>query len=361
MGPDKKLACSPLIGDYNIITDIILERCLNYKTMPCPPMTKRTLEIGSRYSPDMICTPYKIIMGNFIEAAEQGANVFIMPGVGCRLGYYDILHKQTLSDMGYECEMIALFDYIPNTNRLFNVLNSINPDLTSEMFSDIFETIVKITVDMDNLADFMRRNMAFEINKGEYEKIYRAYLKEVKVAKSAVEAEIFGLKCKEKMEAVEISKPDKPIRIGIIGEIYMVIEPFSNCHLEKWLAKQGVEIIRTGDLSGMAVSIFTVEEQIKNSGGYVKYNIGGTANDVICGAYEMMKGKMGEIDGIIHVKPSACSPEITAMTILQNMSKDFNVPVMYLTFDTESSEAGLHTRLEAFYDMLTMKKELKQK
>jgi len=356
----EKIACTPTIGDYHILTDMLMERCLNYKTMLCPPMTKRTLEIGSRHSPDMICTPFKITLGNFIEAAERGANVFVMPGAGCRLGFYDILQEQILRDLGYECEMFPLFDYIPTTSRLFKGLKEANPDLTLEKFNSVFEIVVRITIDMDNLADFMRRNMAFEIKKGELENYYKKYLNEVKTSQSVSEAESVYIKYKEKMESVEINKPERPIRIGIIGEIYVVVEPFSNCNIEKWLAAHDVEIIRPFDLSQMAVAVFTVDEQIKNSGGYVDYNIGSTANDAIAQAYEMMSSESNEVDGIIHIKPSACSPEITAMSILQNMSGDFGVPVMYLTFDTESSETGVHTRLEAFHDMIVMK-GLKQK
>jgi predicted nucleotide-binding protein (sugar kinase/HSP70/actin superfamily) len=199
--------------------------------------------------------------------------------------------------------------------------------------------------------------MAFEVNKGEYDRLYKAYLAEVSGAQCADEAETIGARYREKIEAVDINKPDRPMRIGIIGEIYLVVEPFSNCYMEKWLANHGVEIIRPFDLSRMAVAIFTVDEQIKNSGGYVDYNIGSTANDAVCSAYQMMSGGINQVDGIIHIKPSACSPEITAMTILQNMSSDFNVPVMYLTFDTETSEAGLHTRLEAFCDMIHLRTE----
>ena len=350
---NEKIACAPQMGDYYILSDILLQRCLNYKTMRCPPMTKRTLEIGSRHSPDMICTPFKTTLGNFIEAAEQGANVFLMPGVGCRLGFYDILQKQILDDLGYDCEMITLFEYIPTVKRLFASLSSINPDLTQEKFDSVFEIVVKITVDMDNLARFMRQNIAFEITKGEFEKCYQSYLQEVKTAETVTEATAIGEKYKTIMESIAINKPQRPIRIGIIGEIYIVVEPFSNCNIEKWLAENEVEIIRNFDLSQMAVAIFTVDEQVKNSGGYVDYNIGSTANDAIAQAYEMIQDG---IDGIIHVKPSSCSPEITAMSILQNMSKDFNVPFMYMTFDTETSEAGVHTRLEAFHDMIVMKR-----
>ena len=45
------------------------------------------------------------------------------------------------------------------------------------------------------------------------------------------------------------------------------------------------------------------------------------------------------------------------MPVLQSISEDFRVPILYLTYDSQTSDTGLDTRLEAFYDMLAMKKE----
>ena len=45
------------------------------------------------------------------------------------------------------------------------------------------------------------------------------------------------------------------------------------------------------------------------------------------------------------------------MPILQKISEEKNVPIMYLTFDSQTSQTGIKTRLEAFYDMLVMKRE----
>ena len=37
-----------------------------------PPMSaKKTLELGTKYSPDSICLPYKLILGNFLQAIEK--------------------------------------------------------------------------------------------------------------------------------------------------------------------------------------------------------------------------------------------------------------------------------------------------
>jgi intein/homing endonuclease len=51
-----------------------------------------------------------------------------------------------------------------------------------------------------------------------------------------------------------------------------------------------------------------------------------------------------------------CMPESSVRPILQKISQDKNLPFLSLSLDEQTGEAGLQTRLEAFVDMLKMKK-----
>ena len=62
-------------------------------------------------------------------------------------------------------------------------------------------------------------------------------------------------------------------------------------------------------------------------------------------------------DGIIHIKSSFCTPEIGAMPIINKIASTYQKPVLFFSFDSATSETGIKTRLEAFYDMLEMRKE----
>ena len=46
------------------------------------------------------------------------------------------------------------------------------------------------------------------------------------------------------------------------------------------------------------------------------------------------------------------------MPVLANLSQDYKIPVLYLTYDSQTSDVGLMTRLEAFYDMVEMRKKV---
>lgn len=305
----NRVAFIPKIADYNAPLGKLIERCVGCKTFPNRPLTTRTVELGSKHSPDTVCTPYKIIMGEFIEFLEKHKNpILLMPGFGCRLGFYDMLHEQTLRELGYTFDMVAWCDYTATPNKIFGALNKLNPELTREEFDNHFAVTCAEIADMDAKAFATRRK-------------------------------------------VDPTKPS--LKIGIVGDLYTVMEPHGNCHMEDWLKKNNIDIVRYCDLTYLALNIFDIPKLLSQSGGYLKYNLGGNANCSIAQAYKLMS--QDKVDGIIHVKAATCAPEISAMSILQTMSKDFDVAMMYLTFDTETSDAGLHTRLEAFCDMLHMK------
>jgi predicted nucleotide-binding protein (sugar kinase/HSP70/actin superfamily) len=61
------------------------------------------------------------------------------------------------------------------------------------------------------------------------------------------------------------------------------------------------------------------------------------------------------VHGVIELYPLTCMPEIMACSIMHKVSEDHNIPILTLCFDERTGEAGLHTRLEAFVDMIKRK------
>ena len=56
--------------------------------------------------------------------------------------------------------------------------------------------------------------------------------------------------------------------------------------------------------------------------------------------------------------PSKPSCAYLSVAVLQRISRETGLPILYLSYDSQTSDTGLDTRLEAFYDMLAMKKGL---
>ena len=44
-------------------------------------------------------------------------------------------------------------------------------------------------------------------------------------------------------------------------------------------------------------------------------------------------------------------------SIMPFISDEYGIPIIYISFDAEDNEVGVDTRLEAFYDMIKMKRK----
>ena len=92
----------PHMGDYYIPINYLLSSVTKCQVITPPPITKKTIELGSKLSPDYVCMPFKYNLGNFIESLNMGANIILQAGGGCRYGYYAELQEQILNDLGYD-------------------------------------------------------------------------------------------------------------------------------------------------------------------------------------------------------------------------------------------------------------------
>ena len=99
-----KVISFPHLGYYYIVFNYFLSNVTKCEIVIPPVSTKRTIELGSKYSPDFVCVPFKYNLGNYIEALENGATVLIQGGGGCRYGYYAELEEKILRDLGYDFE-----------------------------------------------------------------------------------------------------------------------------------------------------------------------------------------------------------------------------------------------------------------
>ena len=132
------------------------------------------------------------------------------------------------------------------------------------------------------------------------------------------------------------------------------MEPFSNYFLEKELASMNIEIKRFTNASYLLYQKrFRTKKYLRYISKYCKYTLGADGMDnVYRSKYLIDEG----YDGIIHTKPFGCTPEIGAIPIIRKVCQDGKMPIIFFSFDSQTSEAGIKTRLEAFYDMLKIKK-----
>lgn len=351
----KKLTF-PHMGDYYIPARFLFKKILNCEVLNSPKITSKTIELGSKYSPDFVCMPFKYTLGTYIESLELGANILVQLGGGCRYGYYFELQEQILKDLDYEFTFINLVSKgKANILKLYKEMKKINPNF--KILKTLYYLLItyKMINYMDKIDIFIRANIGFEIEKNSFKNLKNKCLRSFSKTKS-----LFDLRKKYKyylkeFKKIKINKPNNPLKVGIIGELYTLMEPFANYNLEYELAKFNIELTRYTNASYL---LFKKKREIKKllkySKDYIKYKMGADAADNIARTKYMCKNNY---DGIIHIKSSFCTPEIGAMPIISKICNEYNMPLLFFSFDANTSEVGIKTRLEAFYDMIEMRKK----
>jgi predicted nucleotide-binding protein (sugar kinase/HSP70/actin superfamily) len=347
----------PHLGNYWVGFKEIASMLDGEIIMP-PPITKKTIDIGAKKSPDTACVPYKYTLGNFLECLEKGANVLIQAGgTSCRYAYYGEVQEAALKKMGYDFIMIRFSARKLSVLKTLLKFKKMNPKLSYYRMIKGFWLAYKKFKAVEKIEDLIRKNIGFETKKGSFEKEFDQFLKEIDKVHEFNLIKQVNEKYLERCLKIETKKPANPLRVGMIGEFYVTIESFSNFFIEKELGKRGVEVHRfvgiTHELQNLVFGKQRTNKYLKIAKPYLRHHIGAHGTETVGIAIELIeKG----FDGLIHIKPFGCVPEVSSMSMLHKISKDLKAPILYFSFDAQTSETGVKTRIEAFYDMLKMKK-----
>ena len=332
-----------------------------------PPYTsKKTLSYGTKYSPEAVCLPYKLILGNFIEAIEGGVDYVAMitsPGI-CRLGEYGTNIQETLSDLGYHANYIELSLY-DGIKGLFDFLKRLTGKNDPILFSRAIVLITRIIFLLDDLDTALSYYRAREVVFGEAEKHYKKALRLISNVSNTRMLNSCRKRVFKEMAKTEIDTNREVLYVDLTGEIFLVCDKFSNQNIERELGKMGVQTRRSltvGSFLKDAIipKIFRkndeethLERAERMAKPYLMRDIGGDALECVSDvAYANAKGK----DGIIHISPFTCMPEIMSQNIFPKMREEHDIPILSLVMDEQTGKAGYITRLEAFVDLMRRKK-----
>jgi len=329
-----------------------------------PPLnSQRTLSLATKYSPEGLCIPFKLTLGNMIESAEMGADTMIMAGgYGiCRLGYYAKAQEKILSDIGYNMEIVQLgvsekkfVGFMQMVKKLSN--NASWPSIVSG-----FRFGMKKMALLDDIEREVQRVRPREKLYGGADRIYKAALKAVDDAESYGTLSRVTRDYLAQLKQVPHSNHE-PLVVGIMGEFYVLLEPFSNLDIEKELGKLGVEVRRNTYISEWtrfslffgALKRFRHDKNVeihRAAMPYLKCDIGGDGWESV-GEKVLYANKY---DGLIHLAPFTCMPEIVAQNILPSTRE--NIPVLTIFCDEQMGKQGMITRLEAFVDLLKRRRQ----
>ncbi|MEN6350955.1 MAG: CoA protein activase [Syntrophomonas sp.] len=351
----------PHMGNVHIAIKALLEG-LKLEVIPPPPVTRKTLELGVKYSPEFACMPLKINIGNFIEAMDKGADTILMAGGWgpCRFGYYAQVEREILSDLGYDFQMIVLEAPDSKISDLLKQIKSLGENVSLREFA----RVIRFAWYKLNMIEELERKLEYILPRSSQkevaEKIYEQGLKDIEQAGSRIEVERAVNLALEKME--QLPRHQQAIlRIGLVGEIYTILEPSANYNIARCLGYLNAEITRSmytsewvnDHLFGGIIKKSDHKRIMNSSPPYLNHEVGGHGRETVGYAVDFARRKF---DGIVQIGPLTCMPEIVAQSVLGKVGEMENIPYMTLYFDEHAGTAGIYTRLEAFMDMLKRKK-----
>ncbi|MBI4316983.1 MAG: hypothetical protein HY675_00720 [Chloroflexi bacterium] len=359
-GKDLKLAF-PHMGTAHVAIRVLFNK-LEVDCVVPPPCNQRSLDLAAKYSPEYACVPYKLTLGNFLDALESGANALtLLTGPNnCRFGYYHKLQEQVLRDLGYEFQMVLPEISGRTLGRVGEVLHEASGKSARECMS-----AAMLALNVQQELDAIERKVQYirprELRVGGVNKIWDEAIEAMARVTSKDSLRATRKMLDERLEAVPIDKTRDPVRICIVGEIYVVQEPYINHDLEVELGRLGVEANRSEQISQW-LSVFPGiildrlglghNARIKKAEmPYLRFWSGETVGQTVMAAED-------GYDGVIQLAPFTCTPEVVAQNVLPKLRRDVDIPVLTIILDEQTARTGLKTRLEAFVDLLQRRRNL---
>jgi predicted CoA-substrate-specific enzyme activase len=237
-----------------------------YDIVWLPPADRDSVNTGLKYTNNEICYPGIITVGDIVKGLQTGnydlsrtAIGFSQTGGQCRASSYASLVKKAVIAAGFEEVPVVTL----STN--FQTLNE-QPGFEFNLREYMYKAIVSMAF-TDALSDMYYSTVIREIHKGETKQITDRYLNAYMEGRIPAErkALLSALgRAVADFNAVEVNNHVYP-KTGIVGEIYVKYNAFSNNNSAQWLMDQGVEVVMPSFLEFFASGIIQNEHSVRTN------------------------------------------------------------------------------------------------
>lgn len=286
------------------------------------PTTKKTLAQGSALVVTETCLPIKVYVGHVVELVNKGIEKIFVPSI------------QSIAPKIYNCSKIRGL-----------------PDLIRNVVKGDFE-IIEATLDKSedigllNFLGQIARQFGIKSEKliKEANKCGFAVYNNFKLMmQQGLDFESALKNAKEGKVIIKENIEDQaPIHVALVGHGYNIYDKKASMDIYKKLHNLGVKVYDANQLTDemLRCGINTLD-----SSEYWANQLEVTG----CAGHYLNSDK---IDGIITVTAFGCGPDSLMLEDIKRKARNFNKPLLHLTIDEHTGEAGFVTRLEAFCDML---------
>ena len=299
---------------------------LGIKIILSDPTTKQTMSDGSALVVTETCLPIKIYLGHIINLIKKGVKNIFVPSL------------QSIAPKVYNCSKIRGL-----------------PDLVRNVVKGDFN-IIEATLDKSaknqGLYAFLKEAAApfgitslDTIKKASKEgwRVYNNFLVMMRSGMNYKKALKYALSGKL---AIEESEQTGMINVALISHGYNIYDERACMKIFDKLEKMGVNVYTALQL--------TDEQMAEGLSSMGSHRYWANTAEMTGAAGHYLKDN--KIDGIVTLNAFGCGPDSLMVELITRKAKEFNKPLLSLTIDEHTGEAGFITRLEAFIDMLFRKK-----
>jgi predicted nucleotide-binding protein (sugar kinase/HSP70/actin superfamily) len=286
-------------GFYNPAIELFL-RSMGWEVVPPPKITRRTVQLGVSYSPEMICFPYKATLGNILELAEQGVDHFVTYNSQgfCRFTHFSNLYQNAFAALGKPIRLLEVDRY------------------------SLIHTLRLLSGGQLGLLQIAKR-------------LWQAVL-------AMIAAET----------AEERTYANGEARVILVGEAYSLAVPELNFQVRDRLLKQRIATTAPALISHYFRKKFHLlreRETDADARRLLNGPISGCAFESLSSS--LYAAKHG-FDGIVHLYPLTCMPETTVKPLIETIARTNGLPLLTIEVDETLSHLNAVTRLETFAEMV---------
>jgi predicted nucleotide-binding protein (sugar kinase/HSP70/actin superfamily) len=211
----------------------------------CPDSDSRTLELGRRHTSGEECLPACVTLGNFLKIVERpdfdaSKTAFFMPTADgpCRFGQYAPYIRKVLRDIG--------LDDVP----VFSPSSKDGYAGMAEQKNELMRNALRALAASDALRKMLHRTRPYEANHGDTDKVFARAIKAVErvIEKRGVPTEprmqeltAALATSRDEFRAVPADYARKRPLVGVVGEIFCRLTPFTNDQTIRKLEEYGAE------------------------------------------------------------------------------------------------------------------------
>ncbi len=298
---------------------------LGFKIILSDKTTTKLINEGSNYVVSDTCLPIKVFVGHIINLLNKRCDKIFIPSI-----------QSTAYKVNNCTKIRGLPEIIRNViNQSFKMIEPTLDKTNNITFKDFCYDIAS------QLDIFDKEKIEAAIKEGwtiynNFQKMTLVGVPFEEAVKSAIEGKILP-------KPIEIVRP---LSVVIMAHGYNLFDERISMRLINKLEKMGVKAY-----TGLNVSRQDAINSIQELG-EIQY----WANELDltgAAAYFMLNNK---VDGIIALSAFGCGPDSLMVDEIQYHATEKNMPMINLTIDEHTGEAGFVTRVEAFVDMLIRRK-----